>query len=62
MANVGDSFEPGARVPDSGIYACTKCGTHRQHFYSTDVKGHRFPPSHHPGAKWKLVEKTPHPK
>jgi len=58
MAYVGQEFNPGEVVPESGIYICTHCGS-RQSF-STDVKGHRFPPGHHPGAKWRLVERTPH--
>jgi hypothetical protein len=35
------SFRPGEIVPDSGIYECD-CG--QGHHWSTDVKGHRFPP------------------
>jgi len=58
MAYIGQEFSPGEVVPESGIYACTRCGS--QHSFSTDVKGHRFPPSHHDGAKWKLVQRTPH--
>jgi len=48
-------YEPGQIVPQSGTYACTRCGE-----FSTNVAGHRFPPSHHPGAKWRLVYATPH--
>ncbi|UQA90650.1 hypothetical protein [Streptomyces halobius] len=39
--NEKESFRPGEIVPDSGIYECN-CGQH--HHWSTDVKGHRFPP------------------
>ncbi|MFD4973643.1 hypothetical protein [Streptomyces sp. NPDC058424] len=52
-------YHPGEIVPESGIYECD-CGQH--HEYSTDVKGHRFPPLHDScsGSAWKL--KTPsHP-
>jgi len=61
MANVGDSFSPGAAVPDSGIYTCTTCnGTKGAKHKSTNVKGHTFPPAECAGAKWKLTQKT-HP-
>lgn len=59
MAQIGDTFSPGEFVPNSGIYVCTQCGGGQIEF-STDVAGHRFPPSHHAGAKWRLKEKTPH--
>ncbi|MFG2309256.1 hypothetical protein ACGFS9_11390 [Streptomyces sp. NPDC048566] len=36
-----NAWHPGEIVPVSGIYACD-CG--RGHHWSTDVKGHRFPP------------------
>ncbi|MEU6323336.1 hypothetical protein [Streptomyces sp. NPDC047009] len=44
---------PGEIVPVSGIYECD-CG--RDHEYSTDVKGHRFPPLHQAcsGSGWRL--------
>ncbi|MEU5689665.1 hypothetical protein [Streptomyces venezuelae] len=47
-------FKPGEIVPESGIYEC-ECGQH--HRYSTDVRGHRFPPPHQgcTGTGWKLV-------
>lgn len=40
-------------VPESGIYECD-CG--QSHEYSTDVKGHRFPPLQDgcTGSGWKL--------
>jgi hypothetical protein len=46
-------FHPGEIVPTSGIYECD-CG--QPHEYSTDVKGHRFPPLHDgcSGSGWKL--------
>lgn len=58
MAYQGQVFSPGDIVPESGIYQCTRCGDNSS--FSTDVRGHRFPPSHCTGAKWKLVEMTPH--
>ncbi|MGI5138117.1 MULTISPECIES: hypothetical protein [unclassified Streptomyces] len=44
---------PGEIVSVSGIYECD-CG--RDHEYSTDVKGHRFPPLHQAcsGSGWRL--------
>lgn len=57
MAYPGQQFSPGDTVPVSGIYACTQCSNNQS--FSTDVKGHRFPPSHCHGAKWRLVQETP---
>ncbi|MBI0317776.1 MULTISPECIES: hypothetical protein [Streptomyces violaceusniger group] len=49
----GDVHHPGEIVPESGIYECD-CG--QAHDYSTDVKGHRFPPlpAGCTGEGWKL--------
>ncbi|MFE9674684.1 hypothetical protein ACFYO5_11290 [Streptomyces sp. NPDC006259] len=46
-------YHPGEVVPQSGIYQCD-CG--QSHEYSTDVKGHRFPPLQNgcSGSGWKL--------
>ncbi|MEU0118648.1 hypothetical protein ABZ137_34440 [Streptomyces bobili] len=46
-------YHPGEVVPESGIYECD-CG--QSHEYSTDVKGHRFPPLQEgcSGSGWKL--------
>ena len=58
MAYIGQQFSPGERVPVSGIYRCTGCqGTAN---FSTDVKGHIFPPNHCRGYQWQLVQATPH--
>jgi hypothetical protein len=58
MAYVGQQFLPGERVPVSGVYSCSACsGTTN---FSTDVKGHVFPPSHCAGHRWQLVRATPH--
>jgi hypothetical protein len=50
---------PGEIVPESGIYECD-CGEH--HAYSTDVRGHRFPPPNQActGSGWKL-KSSAHP-
>ncbi|HLJ85681.1 MAG TPA: hypothetical protein VKZ53_02600 [Candidatus Angelobacter sp.] len=58
MAYVGQQFDPGESVPTSGIYRCTGCNNTTN--FSTNVKGHVFPPSHCPGKKWQLVQETPH--
>ncbi|TQJ85264.1 hypothetical protein [Streptomyces sp. SLBN-31] len=49
----GQIYHPGEVVPQSGIYECD-CG--QSHEYSTDVKGHRFPPLQDgcSGSGWKL--------
>ncbi|MFI6122991.1 hypothetical protein ACIBCU_24950 [Streptomyces sp. NPDC051064] len=41
MSEERTSWHPGEVVPESGIYECD-CGA--GHHWSTDVKGHRFPP------------------
>ncbi|MFC9850584.1 hypothetical protein [Streptomyces prasinus] len=54
MSNGDDELHrPGEIVSTSCIYECD-CGEH--HEYSTDVKGHRFPPLHDActGTGWKL--------
>lgn len=58
QASVGDVFKPGQKVRASGIYKCDSgCG----HSYSTNVKGHTFPPMDDgcSGQGWKLESKTP---
>ncbi len=47
------TWHPGEVVPESGIYECD-CGA--GHHWSTDVKGHRFPPLPEgcSGAAWRL--------
>jgi hypothetical protein len=44
---------PGEIVPESGIY---ECDCEQQHAWSTDVKGHRFPPLQGGcgGSGWRL--------
>ncbi|WP_331727157.1 hypothetical protein [Streptomyces sp. NBC_01213] len=46
-------WSPGEVVPENGIYECD-CGADKH--WSTDVKGHRFPPllAGCPGAAWTL--------
>ncbi|MEU6577354.1 hypothetical protein [Streptomyces sp. NPDC046805] len=53
----GKVYHPGEIVPASGIYECD-CG--EEHDYSTDVKGHRFPPMQHDcrGSGWTLKTAT----
>lgn len=61
MANVGDIFEPGQQVPNSGIYQVLHDPAHRQPHEVTCVAGHRFPPCRgcrHP--RFKLVRAAIH--
>ncbi|MDH2388580.1 hypothetical protein QCN29_07235 [Streptomyces sp. HNM0663] len=53
------SRHPGEIMPASGIYECD-CGG--GHHWSTDVKGHRFPPlsAGCSGESWAL-QKSAHP-
>ena len=58
LASVGEKFKPGEVVPDSGFYECDGSCSHE---YSTDVKGHRFPPvpAGCRGSNWVLKRKRP---
>ena len=58
MADVGDTFKPGEKTPDSGLYTCDSGCSHQ---WSTDVAGHTLPPlpGGCSGAEWKLAEKRP---
>ena len=51
--NENERYRPGETVPASGIYECD-CG--QEHHWSTDVKGHVFPPlpAGCPGGTWGL--------
>lgn len=51
-------FHPGEVVQDSGIYECD-CG--QAHEYSTDERGHPFPPlrPNCTGSGWRLKQ-SPH--
>lgn len=53
MSEDDGRYRPGEIVPTSGIYECD-CG--HAHQWSTDVKGHRFPPPPDgcSGHTWKL--------
>ncbi|SEE49338.1 hypothetical protein SAMN05216483_6394 [Streptomyces sp. 2131.1] len=53
MGDEQRTWRPGEIVPESGIYECD-CGA--GHHWSTDVKGHRFPPLPPgcPGGAWAL--------
>jgi hypothetical protein len=59
MANVGDEFSPGDKIPVAGVYRHVPCGNEATF---SDV-GDKIPPcgkSSCPnrGGKWKLVRKT----
>jgi hypothetical protein len=55
----GDVFRPGSKVQASGIYECDSPGC--DHQWSTNVKGHTFPPMQHgcDGRGWRLRNRTP---
>jgi hypothetical protein len=59
-ATEGQVFRPGQTVPTSGIYECD--GQDCDHQWSTNVKGHAFPPMQEGchGQGWKLRSETPH--
>ncbi|WP_433544367.1 hypothetical protein ACQPZG_04095 (plasmid) [Streptomyces sp. CA-294286] len=57
MSEHKTSWHPGEIVPASGIYACDCDG---EHHWSTDVRGHRFPPlpTGCTGRSWALHKPT----
>jgi hypothetical protein len=60
-AAIGDVFEPGEKVPRSGIYEVTHDTTHAQRHEVTCVFGKTFPPCRgcaHP--RFKLVRPAQH--
>lgn len=54
----GDVFRPGQKVRTSGIYECDGGCDHQ---WSTNVKGHTFPPMRDgcDGQGWRLRTQTP---
>lgn len=44
MAEVGDEFKPGEKVPHSGIYRVTHDQAHTEPYEVTAIEGRRFPP------------------
>jgi hypothetical protein len=58
QVNEGDVFQPGQKIPISGIY---ECDSDCRHSWSTDPKDHRFPPMKDgcSGHGWKLMAKAP---
>lgn len=55
----GQVYHPGETVPASGIYECDGQGC--DHQWSTNVKGHTFPPMHGDcaGRGWRMKSQTP---
>jgi hypothetical protein len=49
MASIGDTFTPGQKVPESGIYDVVHDLVHRDRHQATCVEGETFPPCHHCG-------------
>jgi hypothetical protein len=61
MANVGDTFKPGDKVPHSGIYRVVHDPEHAQPHEVTCIFGSPFPPCrgcHHP--RFVLVRAAQH--
>jgi len=55
MANLGDQFEPGETVPNSGIYRVVHDPNHYQEHEVTCVAGKPFPPCNHCGHHVRFV-------
>ncbi len=49
MASVGDTFKPGDKVPNSGIYDVVHDTVHHDRHQVTCVYGEPFPPCRHCG-------------
>jgi len=62
MADIGDTFKPGARVPQSGIYDVFHDPNHSQRHQVTCVYGETFPPCNRCGHQvhFKLAMKAIH--
>lgn len=62
MANIGDVFKPGQKVPNSGIYKVIHDSRHRQSHEVTCVAGKPFPPCNHCGdhVRFELVHPAVH--
>jgi hypothetical protein len=56
MANIGEIVKPGYPAPEAGTYQCNAVGC--TNTFKASIKGVPLPPAHHPGAAWKLTEKT----
>jgi hypothetical protein len=54
MVQVGRLVKPGHPAPARGTYQCTESGCTGS--FIASMKGTPLPPSHHPGALWKLTE------
>jgi hypothetical protein len=61
MADIGDVFKPGDKVPNSGIYEVTHDRHHPKHEVTCVAHKH-FPPCNHCGShpRFKLVRKAVH--
>lgn len=62
MADVGDVFEIGDKVPHSGIYDVLHDGHHHQKHQVTCIYGKLFPPCHgcHDEVRFSLAVKALH--
>lgn len=61
-ASVGDTFKPGQKVPQSGIYDVLHDPVHAQKHQVTCVYGEPFPPCNHCGSnvRFRLAFKAIH--
>jgi hypothetical protein len=55
MANIGDEFKPGQKVPHSGIYRVVHDQYHAEEHEVTCVYGKIFPPCNHCGHHVRFV-------
>jgi hypothetical protein len=57
MVPIGRLVKPGHPAPARGTYLCTDSGCTGS--FVASMKGTPLPPSHHPGALWRLTEVAP---
>jgi hypothetical protein len=49
MADIGDTFRPGEKVPNSGMYDVIHDGAHKDRHQVTCANNDPFPPCRHSG-------------
>ncbi len=63
MAKKAALFKPGQEVPDSGQYEIVGSrGGKKNHGERTISEDETFPPTPEPGLRYKLVDRTKHPR
>jgi hypothetical protein len=62
MAEIGDEFKPGEKVPHSGVYGVTHDKGHTQQHEVTAIEGRHFPPCRGcmKGVRFALVHPAQH--